>query len=167
MFTPKQKRIYKWNDGTKDRRSDPLAIETEMVRVLGAAYRSLDKAMIRYHQFRDKREQIGEKMHDGMCLDSLEAQAKYVKAIRVAFKVGDPCDPADDDKPSFDSEQCMDLIADYFRFMVELETAARPLPQSLPSLDLEATNSPTENSSDSIPSDTNTTLGVPSPSLSV
>lgn len=154
MFTPKQKRIYKWHDGTRERRSDPLAVELAMTRKLGAAWRSLHDPMRRYSEYAKMRVQLGPTIHDAMALASLEAQDKYVQGVRAAFGLGDPCDPADDDKPSLDADQCMDLMGDFFRFMKELEDAARPLPSSPLSSDLAAKNSPIENSSDSIVSGT-------------
>ncbi len=169
MFKPKEKRIYAWNDGTKDRRSDPLAIEAAMVKALGSAWRSLHEPMRRYSEFRNRRNEIGATVHDAMCLDNIEAQIKYVSGIRAAFKLGDPCDPADDDKPSLDSMQCIDLMVDYLTFMGELETAARPLPLSPPNLASAVIDPPTENSSVSTPTETSPSPeeSLPTPSATV
>lgn len=147
MFTPKQKRIYKWNDGVRERRSDPLAIELAMTRELGAAWRALHIPIQKYGEYAKMREQLGGTIHDAMALASLEAQEKYVRGVRAAFGLGDPCDPADDDKPSMDAVQCIDLMGDFFLFMQELEDAARPLPLSPPNSDSAATAPLIENSS--------------------
>lgn len=151
MFTPKQKRIYKWHDGQRERRIDPLVVELSMTKTLGTGWRGRMSAMEKYGEFYDHRDKIGPKVHAELAIASMQETIEFVSAIRIAFGLGDPCNPADDEKPSFDAEQCMNLLTDFFNFFTELEESARPLPSSPPSSDLAATNSPTESSSASMP----------------
>jgi len=143
-YTPEQRRIFPYFDGTAERLGDPLEIQM----ALGAACPDLGRHLKAVRASAtvpaDVRAKLAAAEGDGPAPVAVDLAAKtyesvkaLVAATRTAFGVAEVT--ADAAAPGgfrgLTSAECLDLFARFMAYVAELEAAARPLASSPGSTD--------------------------------
>ena len=132
-WTPKERRIFKWHDGSRPRASDPLAIERRLGQALGANWIRLLKPILMADTLASVAEKIEEESAQIPAADAkhhaLLTIEELAAGVRQAFGVAAPAETEIAGEVvlvGFTEAECLDLLAAFVTFMRGLEDEARP-----------------------------------------
>lgn len=151
MFSEQERKIFKYNDGQKDRYADPLAIRRALIRESGGQFWTWwddceePKAASFSSELTAEQLEHARALHASLYISAAAAQERFLSVVRAVFKMPE-LNP--DTGEGVVEDECWRVIREYDEFLEKNERAAGNSPTTLsaatlPGADGNSTTPPT------------------------